>query len=89
MAAGCAVVATNVGCIPDCTIPGETALVIEPGDVRGMVESVCRLIENPERIRQLSRRGRDYIQQFTWDRAASQLYEIFVNAVFGRERYGT
>jgi hypothetical protein len=88
MVAGCAVVATNVGCIPDCTIPGETALVVEPGDVKGMVAAVCGLIDNPERIRYLSRRGQEYIRQFTWERATSQLLELFASTACKRESYG-
>lgn len=77
MAAQCAVVATNVGSIPYCAIPGETALVVEPGDVAGMVESVCGLIERPQQIRELGRRGYEHIQQFTWNRAAAELLELF------------
>lgn len=77
MAAGCAVVATNVGCIPHCTVPGDTALVVKPRDVDGMIEAISGLIENPERIRLVGRRGHEHIQQFTWERSTSQLLEIF------------
>jgi len=77
MAAGCAVVATNVGSIPLSTIPGETALVVEPGDVNAMIESMCYLIENPERMRAIGRRGCEYIQQFSWENATTQLLELF------------
>lgn len=80
MAAGCAVVATKVGCIPDCTVPGETALVVKPGDVKGMIEAVCGLIKNPERIRHVGRRGYEYIQQFTWERSTSQLLELLARS---------
>jgi len=76
MAAGCAVVSTNVGCIPDCTIPGETALVVEPGDVDGMVEAICSLIENPARIRKMGRRAQDHITPFTWEKSTDQLLQI-------------
>jgi glycosyltransferase involved in cell wall biosynthesis len=77
MAAGCAVVATNVGCIPDCTIQGETALVVEPGDVGAMIEAICGLVEDPGRIRALGRRGYEHIQQFTWEKAATRLLKLF------------
>ena len=76
MAAGCAVVATNVGSIPHCTIPGETALVVEPGDVDGMADAMCSLIENPRKLRKIGCRGHEHIQQFTWAKSADQLLQM-------------
>lgn len=76
-AAGCAVVATKVGCVPLRMIPGETAIVVEPGDVKGMVEAMCSLIENPRRIQEFGRRGCEHIQQFTWEKAATRLLDLF------------
>lgn len=79
MAAQCAVVATNVGSIPYCAIPGETALVVEPGDVQGMTDALLHLVKNPDLVRTFGRKGFQHIQQFTWEKAASQLLEIFAN----------
>ena len=79
MAAKCAVVATKVGGIPVRTIPGETALVVEPGDVNGMVEAICSLIANPEKLRNIGRRGNEHIKQFTWEEATSQLLCVFTS----------
>ena len=86
MAAGCAVVSTNVGCIPDCTIPGETALVVEPGDVDGMVEAICGLIENPMRIQKIGCRAQEYIQQFTWEESTAQLIKILSDDAYREEK---
>lgn len=76
MAAGCAVVSTNVGCIPECVIPGETGLVVDPGDVNGMVEAICGLIENPKRIHKMGLRAQEHIRQFNWDKSTTQLLEL-------------
>jgi len=76
MAAGCAVVSTNVGCIPECVIPGETGLVVEPGDVNGMVEAISGLIANPSRIDKIGRRAQEHIRQFNWDKSTTRLLEI-------------
>jgi hypothetical protein len=76
MAARCAVVATNVGSIPHCTIPGETALVVNPGDVDGMADAMCNLIEHPEKLREMGRRGHEHIQQFTWEKSVDRLLQI-------------
>jgi glycosyltransferase involved in cell wall biosynthesis len=77
MAAQCAVVATNVGCIPHCAIAGETALVVEPGDVDGMIENLSWLIESPERIPALAQKGYEHIKKFTWEQSTTDLLEIF------------
>ena len=79
MAAGCAVVATDVGGIPYYTIPGETALVVEPGDVGAMVEAISGLIENPERIHALGRRAVKHIQQFTWEKSTAKLATLLAS----------
>ena len=76
MAAGCAVVTTNVGGIPYRTIPGETALVVDPGDVEGMIRSMNGLIENPARLRELGCRGHEHLKQFTWEESASELARL-------------
>jgi len=76
MLAECAVVATNVGSIPECTIPGETALVIEPGDIKGMVNAIKDLIENPKKMRELGQRSKEYMLQFSWDNSTSKLLKI-------------
>lgn len=81
MLARCAVVATNVGCIPLCTIPEETALVVEPGDVQGMISAVSRLINNPKKIRQIGLRGQEHIRQFTWEDSTSKLLSILYKKI--------
>ena len=77
MAAQCAVVATNVGSIPYCAVPGETAIVVEPGDVDGMAAGIFHLIENPEEMRALGARAHEHIKQFDWEESTTALIEIF------------
>ena len=76
MAAECAVVATNVGCIPYVTIPDETALVVEPGEVELMIEKISGLIENPSRIVILGAKAKHHIEKFTWEDSTTKLLEI-------------
>jgi len=54
MACGCAVVATNVGGVPDYAIPGETALVVEPHNVEGMARALLRLLRDKAERRQIA-----------------------------------
>lgn len=45
MAAGCPVVATNVGGIPELIRDGETGLLIEPGDIEGLAKAIVDILE--------------------------------------------
>ena len=82
MVSGSALVATNVGCIPECTIPGKTALVVEPGDQEeGMIKHIADLIENPQKIEQIGNLAKEYIKQFTWENSASKLELLFLKAI--------
>ena len=46
MACKCAVVATNVGAVPDYAIPGETALISPPRMTELLAKNVIKLVEN-------------------------------------------
>lgn len=77
MACGCAVVTTNVGAVPDYTIPGKTALVSLPKDPEALAYNIIRLIENEDERKRIAQDGYDYIKQFTWEKATDELEKIF------------
>jgi glycosyltransferase involved in cell wall biosynthesis len=52
MAAGVPVVATRVGGIPEIVSHGETALLVEPGDISGMSSSIAGLLKDPAGLAQ-------------------------------------
>ena len=81
MACQCAVVASNVGGIPDYAIPGKTALVFEPHDIQAMANHVIYLLENPDELKRISFAGYEHIKHFTWDRAAKKMEQIFLKAL--------
>ncbi|MBN2058690.1 MAG: glycosyltransferase family 4 protein [Candidatus Saganbacteria bacterium] len=76
MACKAAVVATNVGGIPDYAIAGRTALVSEPHAPEAMAKNIISLLENEEKLKDVSEAGYEYIKQFNWDNAARRLEEI-------------
>lgn len=77
MACKIAVAATNVGAVPDFTIPGKTALVSEPGDIESMAKNIIRLIENKNERNKIAENGCNYTKQFSWEKAAEQLEDVF------------
>jgi glycosyltransferase involved in cell wall biosynthesis len=75
MACKCAVIATNVGGVPDYAIPNETAIIIPPKDPYKIAEGINYLLENWDETRRIAENGYRYIQQFTWDRATLKFKE--------------
>lgn len=69
MACGCAVIATNVGGIPDYAIAGETALVTRPQHPEEMAAALVRLIRDPNLLWRLAIAGQKHIAQYDWEKA--------------------
>jgi glycosyltransferase involved in cell wall biosynthesis len=54
------VVASNVGGLPDTVLPGETGLLVPPGDPAALAGAVADLLTDPARRQELGNRGRDH-----------------------------
>jgi glycosyltransferase involved in cell wall biosynthesis len=82
MAAGRAVVATNVGGAGESIVEGETGHLVNAGDDRAMAERLIDLLKDPEKRRAMGLKGRDVVQRkFSGEnRLASTiaLYEKFL-----------
>lgn len=81
MACGCAVIATNVGGVPDYTIPGETALLSPPYEPEALAQNAIGLLKDEARLRSIAQKGHSYIQKFTWERATEQLEKVFLTSI--------
>jgi len=58
MASGKAIVATNVGSVPEVIVNGETGLLIEPDDPGRLAENILMLIENSEVAAEIGNRAK-------------------------------
>ena len=82
-ALGVPCVAYNVPGLRDSVRDGETGLLVEPGDMKGLAEGIGEVLED-ERLRwRLSENALRYSRNFSWDRTAEQFMEI-LEAVLGR-----
>ncbi len=67
MALGLPVVSTNVDGLPYLLEDGKDALMVEKGDVDGMVGAVIKLIDDDEIVKKLAGNGRIKAESFDWD----------------------
>lgn len=81
MSCQCALVATDVGGVPDYTVPGETALVSPPRKPELLAENIIALLDDPERLQQISLAGYRKIREFTWQKAAKKLEAAFLRSL--------
>jgi glycosyltransferase involved in cell wall biosynthesis len=81
MACKCAVVCTNVGGVPDYTIPDKTALVLPPKRPELISQALMSLLGDSRKLKRISEAGYRHIRQFSWDKATDRLEKVFEEAV--------
>ncbi len=77
MACGVPVVCSGVSSLPE--VAGDAALLVDPEDEDGLRGAMERALEDEGLRREMAARGRARAAQFTWERAARQLLEVFAS----------
>jgi glycosyltransferase involved in cell wall biosynthesis len=73
-----AVVTTPVGALPDILSDGENSLIVQPGDVSGLLRALERLIDNPALRAKIATGGRlTFLRKLDVRIAASRLEKIY------------
>jgi glycosyltransferase involved in cell wall biosynthesis len=80
MAAGKPVVASTVGGIPEFVVPGESGLLVPPGDSVALAAAIRQLLAQPEQAKAMGGRGQEHVRKhYSMEsvvRQHEQLYEI-------------
>lgn len=80
MATGVPVVACGVGGIFSLIEDGRSGLLVSAGDVRGMTDNICRLLENPGLRVELAHNARQRVEkEFNAKRIVQRLLELYAN----------
>ncbi|OAQ54137.1 hypothetical protein HTG_00990 [Natrinema mahii] len=79
MACKCAVVATNVGGVPDYAEDGETASIVPPRDSAALIDAVRELIENENKRHHLQSQGYNHVTEYTWDDATREFEQTLLD----------
>ena len=88
MACGCALVTTDNGGSRDYAVPGETALVVPPGDAAGLGAAAGRLLDDEAWRARLADAGSELVRRrFDWDNTAAVLEPLLEAYISDPVRY--
>lgn len=76
-AAGCAVVATRTGGIPDIVLDAKTGMLVPPHRPDLAAEALRTLLRHPERIEEMGKAGMQNVQRFDWSEIAEQYARVY------------
>ena len=77
LAAGCAVLASDLPSAAEVVRDGETALLVPPGDAQAWADALARLRDDPALTRRLAEAARALSARYTW-RARAERIRAFV-----------
>ena len=75
MAAGVPVITSNRSALPE--VAGDAAWLVDPERTESLAQALRELTRNEDARQQLARRGRERAEEFTWDKAARQTWEVY------------
>ena len=82
LAAGCAVIASNTGGLPDAV--GPCGLLFPAGDARALAQAIRELLDDPSLREKLAFESVGHLEKFRPERIARQYLEIFETALSGK-----
>ena len=81
MAAGKPVVASRVGGIPDLVRNAETGYLVPPADEKALADGIKKLLDDPERAKQMGLRGREHCRQFSIEAMIDKLDKLYIELI--------
>lgn len=78
MACGTPVIASGTSCLPE--VSGNTLLYFDPTSIEEMAERMQSVLFDAELGRQLSQRGLQRAQSFSWERCAQETVQVLLNS---------
>jgi glycosyltransferase involved in cell wall biosynthesis len=81
-AAGCAVVATRVGGVPDIIQHGWDGLLVSPGQPEALAEAILSVLHDPELGRVMANRARDKVgKRFAAERLVTDIENLYLELI--------
>jgi glycosyltransferase involved in cell wall biosynthesis len=87
MAAGVAVIASDIDGVRELIVSGQTGLLFKVGDMEALVSHMAALIDQPARTRQIAQQARRWMidRNLTWHNTAAQYRQTY-NSLAGKGR---
>jgi glycosyltransferase involved in cell wall biosynthesis len=79
MAHGVPVVATAAGAVPE--VVGDAADLVPVGDVDALAAALARVLDDDDHRSHLVAAGRDRVAEFTWERTATAMRDLYLELV--------
>jgi len=77
-AAGKAVIATNIGGIPEVVENGVTGILIPPSDSPALAQAIVQLVQNPQQCHEIGKKGRERVNKvFSTQRMVAQTLQVY------------
>ncbi len=74
------VISTDVGCLSEQIVNGETGYIIEPNNVESLVKHICELLDDPTKVELMGRTANIYANtELTWESTARKLIKHINN----------
>ncbi|MDD4319274.1 MAG: glycosyltransferase family 4 protein, partial [Candidatus Peribacteraceae bacterium] len=80
-AAGCAVIGTKVGGIPDIVEDGVTGMLVPPDDAEAARTAIERLLQSSDERSRLATAGKDHAKHYDWDAITERYAQIYIEAL--------
>jgi glycosyltransferase involved in cell wall biosynthesis len=79
LSAGCPVIASNIGGIPELIHEGKNGYLFDPGDVDALVEVIQKGLENNKILREnINTSGKKMLEKYDWDLTAGVVADSFI-----------
>ena len=75
MACEIPVLASNTGALPEIT--GGNCLMVDPYNVNDIADGIHHLLTNENLRKEYIKKGKKWVEQYTWDRAARMTIEVY------------
>jgi glycosyltransferase involved in cell wall biosynthesis len=78
MAMGIPVVASNASALPEIVAPGQTGLLVSPGDAGELADAITTILSGPKRAAEMGRAGRERVRtEFPVERMAKRTSDLY------------
>jgi glycosyltransferase involved in cell wall biosynthesis len=82
LAFGAAVVTTPVGSVPEILTDNESAVLVQPGDIPGLIAGLVKVIDSEDdRVRIAAAGHRVFLERLDQEKMANAILELFHNAI--------